>query len=117
MAPLSGDRWRALSPYLDEALELPTADRAAWLASIFARDTGLAVDLQALLAEHDRVHASRFLEQAVPRTSRAALTQSLTGQAVGAYRLTSLIGQGGMGRVWLAERCDGRLPSSCSTLR
>jgi serine/threonine protein kinase/tetratricopeptide (TPR) repeat protein len=108
MAPLSGDRWRALSPYLDEALELPTADRAAWLASIFARDTGLAVDLQTLLAEHDRVHASRFLEQAVPLTSRAALTQSLTGQTVGAYRLTSLIGQGGMGSVWLAERCDGR---------
>jgi serine/threonine protein kinase/tetratricopeptide (TPR) repeat protein len=108
MAPLSGDRWRALSPYLDEALELPTADRAAWLASIFARDTGLAVDLQALLAEHDRVHASRFLEQPVPLTSRAALTQSLAGQTVGAYRLTSLIGQGGMGSVWLAERCDGR---------
>ena len=108
MPPLSGDRWRALSPYLDEALELPTADRAAWLASIFARDTGLAIDLQALLAEHDRVHQSRFLEQPVPLTSRAALTQSLSGQTVGAYRLTSLIGQGGMGSVWLAERCDGR---------
>jgi serine/threonine protein kinase/tetratricopeptide (TPR) repeat protein len=108
MAPLSGDRWRALSPYLDEALELPTADRAAWLASIYARDTGLAVDLQALLAEHDRVHASRFLEQLAPLAARAELTQSLTGQAVGAYRLTSLIGQGGMGSVWLAERCDGR---------
>ena len=33
---------------------------------------------------------------------------SLEGQVVGAYRLNSLIGQGGMGSVWLAERCDGR---------
>jgi eukaryotic-like serine/threonine-protein kinase len=108
MPPLSADRWRALSPYLDEALELPTADRAEWLASICTRDAGLAVDLQTLLAEHDRVHDSRFLEQSVPVTSRTALTQSLAGQTIGAYRLMSLIGQGGMGSVWLAERCDGR---------
>ena len=27
---------------------------------------------------------------------------------LGAYRLVSLIGQGGSGSVWLAERCDGR---------
>src|SRR6478735_4596498 len=101
MAPLSGDRWRAVSPYLDEALELPTADRAAWLASICARDAGLAVDLQTLLAEHDRVHDSRFLEESVPLPSRGDLTQSLAGQTIGAYRLVSPIGQGGMGSVWL----------------
>ena len=34
MPPLSPDRWRALSPYLDEALEIAAEDRAAWLASI-----------------------------------------------------------------------------------
>ena len=32
----------------------------------------------------------------------------MAGQIIGAYRLLSLIGQGGMGSVWLAERCDGR---------
>jgi serine/threonine-protein kinase len=32
----------------------------------------------------------------------------MEGEVVGAYRLLSLIGQGGMGSVWLAERCDGR---------
>ena len=44
----------------------------------------------------------------MPLTPRAALAQSLAGQTLGAYRLISLIGQGGMGSVWLAERCDGR---------
>jgi serine/threonine protein kinase/Tfp pilus assembly protein PilF len=108
MPPLNADRWRALSPYLDQALEIPTADRGSWLASIYARDAGLAVDLQTLLAEHDLIHESHFLEEPLPQTARAALTQSLAGQTIGAYRLVSVIGQGGMGSVWLAERCDGR---------
>src|SRR5499427_2850722 len=106
--PLSADRWRTLSPYLDEALEIPTRGRGAWLESIFARDAALAGDLQKLLVEHDLIHESRFLEQPVLPASRAAQTQSLAGQTIGAYRHSSLIGQGGMGSVWLAERCDGR---------
>ena len=108
MAPLSADRWRAVSPYLDEALEIATQDRAAWLASIRERDAALANDLQTLLAEQDVVLESRFLERSAPLPSRAGLTLSLAGQTLGAYRLISRIGQGGMGSVWLAERCDGR---------
>jgi eukaryotic-like serine/threonine-protein kinase len=106
--PVSADRWRALSPYLDEALEIPTGDRGAWLESIFARDAALACDLQKLLAENDLIHESRFLEDATPITSRGQATASLAGQTIGAYRLLSHLGQGGMGSVWLAERCDGR---------
>ena len=107
MPPLSPNRWRAISPYLDEALEIPTEQRAAWLASLRTQDAALAADLQTLLDEHEVVHKSHFLEHAILE-SRATLTQSLTGQVVGAYRLVELIGQGGTGSVWLAERCDGR---------
>jgi hypothetical protein len=42
MPALTAERWRAISPYLDQALDLPTADRAAWLESICARDARLA---------------------------------------------------------------------------
>src|SRR5262245_13469714 len=106
--PLTADRWRVLSPYLDEALEMPTRDRAAWLASITARDAKLGADLKALLAEHDAILETRFLEKVVPLAPRPVSPTSLAGQVVGDYRLLSLIGQGGMGSVWLAERCDGR---------
>ncbi|HEX2452560.1 MAG TPA: serine/threonine-protein kinase [Vicinamibacterales bacterium] len=108
MPPLSPDRWRALSPYLDEALELTSDRREAWLAAICVRDAALGADLQSLLAEHEDLHQSRFLERAYPPASRFTETPSLEGQILGAYRLISLIGQGGMGSVWLAERCDGR---------
>ncbi len=108
MPSLSTDRWRALSPYLDEALEVAADRRGAWLASIRARDAALAADLEALLAEYVDLQQSGFLENAPPSIHRPAERQSLEGQIIGAYRLLSLIGEGGMGSVWLAERCDGR---------
>jgi eukaryotic-like serine/threonine-protein kinase len=108
MPSFSADRWRALSPYLDEALELAADRRADWLASIRRRDAALGADLETLLAEHVDLQHSGFLENAPPALQRPAERPSMEGQIIGAYRLVSLIGQGGMGSVWLAERCDGR---------
>jgi serine/threonine protein kinase/tetratricopeptide (TPR) repeat protein len=105
---LSPERWSALSPYLDEGLALTRDDRAVWLASIRARDAALGADLESLLAEHDGLEESGFLESVVPLLESPNDTPSLHGQILGAYRLVSPIGQGGMGSVWLAERCDGR---------
>ena len=108
MPSLNPDRWRALSPYLDEALAITAEQRAGWLASVSARDAALGADLEILLAEHEDLQESRFLERALPPLPDPDERESLAGQIVGAYRLNSLIGQGGMGSVWLAERCDGR---------
>ena len=107
MSPISPERWRLLSPYLDEGLELPPGRRAGWLAAIAERDAELAAQLQAMLAEHELVHQERFLDRAVLDPQMVARA-TLSGQVLGAYRLESLIGQGGTGSVWLADRCDGR---------
>jgi serine/threonine protein kinase/tetratricopeptide (TPR) repeat protein len=106
--PLTPDRWRVLSPYLDEALALTQDRRALWLSEISARDRALAADLESLLAEHDDLESSAFLQGVTPPLAPSAPVPSMEGQIIGAYRLLSLIGQGGMGSVWLAERCDGR---------
>ena len=62
MPPFSSERWRALSPYIDEALGITKDRRAGWLAAIGAHDPRLAADLAALLAEYDELKASHFLE-------------------------------------------------------
>lgn len=69
--PLEPARWRALSPYLDQALDMSREDRAAWLAGICASDPTLGADLERLLAEHDHLQRSRFLEPAVPPSRRS----------------------------------------------
>jgi eukaryotic-like serine/threonine-protein kinase len=109
MRPLDSDLWRRLSPYLDEALEIDPEQRPAWLASVGATNPEIAASLRLLLADHKAIEDSGFLEGVVQVAVRAApAPPSLAGQVLGAYRLLSLIGQGGMGTVWLAERCDGR---------
>jgi Tol biopolymer transport system component/serine/threonine protein kinase len=116
-------RWRAASKRLDEALELPGDERARWLAALRGQDPTLAGDVEVLLREYDVIQQERFLEQglefhpdeSVDGSDDAADTvgpPSLAGRTIGAYRLVSPIGQGGMGVVWLAERCDGQFEAS-----
>src|ERR1700687_3978989 len=105
MPTLGSDWWRALTPYLDQALEMPEAERAVWLRSLREESPALAAQLQALLDEHQTLAQEGFLEKS-PTPPPGPPT--LVGQTIDAYTLVALIGQGGMGSVWLAERNDGR---------
>lgn len=97
--------WREVSPYLDQALAMPEDEREAWLASLRGGNQALADLLQALLDEHRVLLEERFLEED-PVTFPGR--KELEGSRMGAYTLVSLIGEGGMGSVWLAERSDGK---------
>ena len=105
MSGLGRERWQAVSPYLERALEMDRHERAAWLEALRAQDPTLAADLRALLEERTALSQEGFLEGRPPLPSPSA---SLGGQTMGAYTLVSIIGQGGMGSVWLARRSDGR---------
>ena len=98
------DWWQELEPYLDRALDMPDEERAPWLRSLGESNPELAARLEELLDDHRRLLGERFLENPVALPGESPLA----GQSIGAYTLTSLIGEGGMGTVWLAERSDGR---------
>jgi serine/threonine-protein kinase len=105
MSTLSPESWSALSPYLDKALTLSQEERERWLEALRTQNPELAKQLQDLLNEHQAARREAFLETGplLPLQSTG-----LVGQIIGAYRLVSPIGHGGMGTVWLAERSDGR---------
>ena len=52
--------WEALSPLLDELLDLPEAQRAGRLASIRAATPALADELAELLSSGGQAQAGRF---------------------------------------------------------
>jgi serine/threonine-protein kinase len=105
MPTLSPERWQALSPYLDQVLDLPDDQRAAWMAALHEREPAFAPDLQLLLDEHRTLTQERFLASGPDPLSDPS---ALAGQTVGVYTLVSPAGEGGMGSVWLARRSDGR---------
>ena len=92
------DAWRAVSPWLDEALELAPSEREAWLKALEPEQPDVVAALRVLLAGSEEPGFSGFL----------GASAGLVGRRLGAYVVERELGQGGMGSVWLARRDDGR---------
>jgi serine/threonine protein kinase/Tol biopolymer transport system component len=65
-------------------------------------------EVEQLLA-HDASEADPLTQPIAFTAAQAVLSMDATGVRCGAFRLVSLIGRGGMGVVYLAERVDGEV--------
>jgi WD40 repeat protein/serine/threonine protein kinase len=114
LAKLTPSQYAHLSALLDDLLERPPAAREERLSELDRLEPHAAQWLRELLAAEARGRLEGFLDPDAP-VLRDSLAESpiegsattLVGKTFGPYRVVSLLGHGGMGSVWLAERNDG----------
>src|SRR5438552_207107 len=103
------ERWRQTSRLYHAALLKAAPDRAAFVREACGGDDVLRREVESLLALDGS--AQNFLNAPAAGTVTTSMTDahhvSLIGRQLGAYRVESLLGAGGMGEVYCAR--DTRL--------
>jgi eukaryotic-like serine/threonine-protein kinase len=102
---MTPERLQKLEELVCKAAELAPAERASFLDGACAEDIELRREVESLLLEGDTAtpFASLIIAASDSLTSHQ---ESFIGRRVGAYRITSVIGQGGMAEVYRAVRDD-----------
>jgi serine/threonine-protein kinase len=105
LSSMDGERWRRIQALFHEAVDRPAATRHSYLLGACGGDAGLVTEVLDLIAEDAR--GSSLLDRDVAQTANRLLGNDPAAlREIGPYRIVSVLGEGGMGVVFLAERTD-----------
>src|SRR5882724_3605298 len=102
---MNPERWRQIDELFLAALEHDDEERAAFLDEACGGDESLRKEVESLIASHEQ--ADTFIERQAFEVAAQILVEGqfslADGQQIGHYEIIRLLGEGGMGEVYLAE--------------
>jgi serine/threonine-protein kinase len=105
---MSGAGFSRLNALFQQAIELPEAERADFVARACGEEAALRTRLLAMLAQ-DVQSAPETIDAlggAIAAGRRALACSASVPERIGPFRVLRRLGQGGMGTVYLGERAD-----------
>jgi eukaryotic-like serine/threonine-protein kinase len=101
-------RWQKIQSLFHDAADLPQPEQRSFLVSACANDESLVSEVLAMLEQDASGHSllDRDLAEIAHETLAADALPSSIPREFGPYRILKLLGEGGMGVVYLAERTD-----------
>lgn len=111
-------RWERIQELFHAAIELPVEARDEMLRRACAHDDDLLQHVTALLAQDAR--SDSLLDRDLANVASEVLAESsptLPRERFGPYRITRILGEGGMGVVYLGEREDLSAVAAIKILR
>src|SRR4026207_1176962 len=100
---MTPERWQQIKEVFNLALECEPGERSSFLSKACDNDVALQAEVESLLAAHEK--DGSFIDSPAYKDAFELLKDQPAelepGQVLGSYAITSLIGRGGMGEVYL----------------